>query len=754
MKIPAMLCIVLAIFSPQLMAMMSPSLTGATTLSLRFEQAPQAQWNKQRISARLTADQRAFILQDQQQHAFNDAELFKLSISQTLPYGRKLLYFKLHLVDDFKPLWGQKILQLKVDGKELEPAKAANGKALWHKVLEEDNKGFIPAGLSELWFELPSDSTEIKFMTMMTAGAERFQAELSDFIIYSWPESDQRTQAYQVRFNHDGYLKHTASPVLIELPDWIEQSQLPVSINAVGVEPQELMLTIPSQSDPGSGMKVVGLDLANLNTRFTGKPLTLQIDSIHPQLTNTRISLKQGLDLSSLQRHRDQALAAFYYFDSSDLGPYSGTHHQDSRAKRLDSESTLDVRGGWFDAGDYGKYSVNAAYSLMTLLMAEQLQPAAFAVNISPIASDQGSDLLALLSSELNLLLKLQADNGGVYHKAASAQWPPLAQAPQQDHQIKTVLPITTTATAHSAAAFAMAANSFAQSRQLTHQQQALQYRQAALRAWAYLEAHPQLEMIKQRYHQFEYGGPYDDVDDRDERLLAALALYQMTGEVHYLNHSKQYLVSLLELPRLGDPSPSWRDNRSRSALLYLKAAPKNDDLYPSVHQALSHYLEHILSLQQNNPYGIAFAGHQQQFDWGSNGIIASTGFQLLYGGYLLDKPAWQAAAMQLSHWFFGLNPHGKIFVVGDTPNHVQHPHFRPYVSKASPLPVGLLIGGANSVELKGDMMAATRENMAPMQVYIDHQDSWASNEVAINWQALWAAYLCLLNQSLANNLQ
>jgi hypothetical protein len=31
------------------------------------------------------------------------------------------------------------------------------------------------------------------------------------------------------------------------------------------------------------------------------------------------------------------------------------------------------------------------------------------------------------------------------------------------------------------------------------------------------------------------------------------------------------------------------------------------------------------------------------------------------------------------------------------------------------------------------------------MQVYIDHQDSWATNEVAINWQAAWASYLSLL---------
>jgi endoglucanase len=108
------------------------------------------------------------------------------------------------------------------------------------------------------------------------------------------------------------------------------------------------------------------------------------------------------------------------------------------------------------------------------------------------------------------------------------------------------------------------------------------------------------------------------------------------------------------------------------------------------------------------------------------------------------DNQYWQAA-YRMSHWFFGLNPHGIIFTTGSSRFNANRPHFRPFVSQAAPNAYGLLVGGPNSVALKGDQVAAAFIGKPPMTAYIDHQESYATNEVAINWQAAWASYLSLL---------
>ena len=37
------------------------------------------------------------------------------------------------------------------------------------------------------------------------------------------------------------------------------------------------------------------------------------------------------------------------------------------------------------------------------------------------------------------------------------------------------------------------------------------------------------------------------------------------------------------------------------------------------------------------------------------------------------------------------------------------------------------------------------------MRVYVDNEDSWATNEIAINWQVSFASYMTLLDHYLRN---
>jgi len=71
---------------------------------------------------------------------------------------------------------------------------------------------------------------------------------------------------------------------------------------------------------------------------------------------------------------------------------------------------------------------------------------------------------------------------------------------------------------------------------------------------------------------------------------------------------------------------------------------------------------------------------------------------------------------------------------VGENPYH--HPHHRPSGAdkNAEPWP-GLLSGGPNAGR-QDVALKKLPEGLPPARVYVDAQESYASNEIAINWQA------------------
>jgi endoglucanase len=64
-----------------------------------------------------------------------------------------------------------------------------------------------------------------------------------------------------------------------------------------------------------------------------------------------------------------------------------------------------------------------------------------------------------------------------------------------------------------------------------------------------------------------------------------------------------------------------------------------------------------------------------------------------------------------------------------------QHPHHRPSAAhQGAPWP-GLLSGGPNAGR-QDAVLAALPAGLPPARVYADQTESFASNEIAINWQA------------------
>ena len=127
---------------------------------------------------------------------------------------------------------------------------------------------------------------------------------------------------------------------------------------------------------------------------------------------------------------------------------------------------TLDVRGGWYDAGDHGKYVVNGGIAAWQLLnsyeRAEQrsVTPTAFGDGTLAIPEKANGvpDLLDEARWEVEFLLKMQAPDGMAHHKIHDENWTGLPTRPELDDQPRRLSATSTAATLNLAAVAAQAA--------------------------------------------------------------------------------------------------------------------------------------------------------------------------------------------------------------------------------------------------------------------------------------------------------
>jgi endoglucanase len=117
----------------------------------------------------------------------------------------------------------------------------------------------------------------------------------------------------------------------------------------------------------------------------------------------------------------------------------------------------------------------------------------------------------------------------------------------------------------------------------------------------------------------------------------------------------------------------------------------------------------------------------------------------VFYADKLLGTDRYRRYALQNVDYLLGRNATGYCFVTGFGDKSPAHPHHRPSEADGveAPFP-GMLVGGPNPGQQdKGDLgKAAYLSNMAD-ESYIDAMESYASNEIAINWNASLVALLC-----------
>ncbi|HCY78005.1 MAG TPA: glycoside hydrolase family 9 [Ignavibacteriales bacterium] len=430
-----------------------------------------------------------------------------------------------------------------------------------------------------------------------------------------------------------------------------------------------------------------------------------------------------------------------YYFQRcgiSLLQPYAGVYYHsachpgDGFYHSSTGQSGFRLTtGGWHDAGDYGKYVVNSGITVGTLLQAFESYPEKFNQdNLNIPESGNGiPDLLDEVRYEIEWLLKMQNENGGVYFKVTKEQFEPFIM-PQNDSGIRYIYTLSSTATGDFAAIMSKAARIY-QTIDTSFSNRCLN---AAVLAWNFLINNPTIVPVGGFKNPTGTAtGEYGDTNDSDERLWAASELFETTG----LSDYSTYFISNFATGGIISSSMSWSRVKNLALLTYLNSLQSgaSQTVKNQIKNSLISYANTLIGRSSTNGFGIAI--NPGEYYWGCNSDVLNKALMLIYAYEQTNNNLYVQTAHTQINYILGTNAHNFSFLTGVGSNSVMHPHHRPSVADGVVNPVpGLLAGGPDQYLDDPVLQAHFSGNTPPALCYIDDVGSYASNEIAINWNA------------------
>ena len=420
----------------------------------------------------------------------------------------------------------------------------------------------------------------------------------------------------------------------------------------------------------------------------------------------------------------DAAIKAYYYnragmaLDPAFAGKWHReAGHTDTHVINLNEPKiSLASPKGWYDAGDYNKYIVNSGISTYTLMRAYLDFPAFYAQrrwNI-PESTNNQPDLLDEISWNLDWMLTMQDQDGGVFHKLTTLNFAP-AVMPSEATEQRYVVAKGTAASLNFAAVMATAAR--------VYPQQQSNFLAAAKKAWQWALENPQ---VAYKNAENVKTGEYGDSSFNDEFAWAASELFVTTGEQDYLIEAQRYL---------GSPStPGWSDTMGLAYLSLLSEQGQNAlpaERYQALKTRFLEYADALVKTSQASPFRTAMTAND--FVWGSNGVAMNHAMVLASAYRMSNNPDYRHTFTGLVDYVLGKNPVDYSYVTGFGEISPRFIHHRQSHADgiAEPVP-GFLVGGAQNGQQDNCQYSAS----LPATSYKDNWCSYSTNEVTINWNA------------------
>ena len=437
--------------------------------------------------------------------------------------------------------------------------------------------------------------------------------------------------------------------------------------------------------------------------------------------------------------------------------------HPSAATAERPAGTVISSPGGWYDAGDYNKYVVNSGITMGTLLGAfedfadyfdtlhTQIPPVQRSAQggASAAGAERGvaqtadgsaqrfPDVLNEALYNLRWMLTMQdPGDSGVYHKCTNAAFdgmvkPGVTKAPRY------VVQKSTAATLDFAAVMAQASRIY---RNYPGVLPGLadSCLQAARGAWGWASLHPAViydqDSMNKLYQPAITTGAYGDKMLGDERFWAAAELFVSTGEERYQSVVKEGMGLRLSVPSWGSVGMMGVYSLLRQRAGVGKGIGLEQEWQRGLgvlQQRMLHFADSLVKRQ--SAFHTVMGGRKSDFVWGSNAVAANQGMLLLKAWMVKRDKMYLNAALDNLDYILGRNATGYCFVTGLGGFSPLHPHHRPSISDGVVAPVpGLLVGGPNPGRQDHQVYPFFDAELA----YIDNDQAYASNEIAINWNA------------------
>ena len=425
------------------------------------------------------------------------------------------------------------------------------------------------------------------------------------------------------------------------------------------------------------------------------------------------------------------------------------------------SSGTVDVTGGWYDAGDHGKYVVNGGFSLW--MMQNQYETAlkygyadAYADGTMSIPENNNGnpDLLDEARWEMEWMFKMIVDSGEyegmAYHKAHDEKWTALGIAPADDEMKRIVKPPTTAATLNLAACAAQAYRLWKD----IDPDFAEQCLEAAENAYKAAKKHP--DMLAPLDESIG-GGAYGDTDVDDEFYWAACELFLATGDDSYYEDAEDSDF-FLKLPvSLGGGesvdtvgSFDWGNTAALGTFSFaLNEDSINSKDYKEAIDNILSAADHYIELEENQGYGLPYGQSTLSYNdkdkgyiWGSNSFVLDNSVVMAYAYLLSGDDSYMDGVLGGVDYILGRNAMDYSYVTGYGTHAIEFPHHRYWANQIDAgfpkAPNGVLSGGPNSGMQDPWVQGSgwKKGEIAPQKCYLDHIEAWSVNECTINWNA------------------
>lgn len=417
----------------------------------------------------------------------------------------------------------------------------------------------------------------------------------------------------------------------------------------------------------------------------------------------------------------------YYYYQRANIEiteEYGGKYTRSDMTEKdfsaplsSDRNVLLDVSGGWYDAGDVGKYVCPGATAANTLLWTYKLFPDKFSdgQNDIPESGNGIPDILDEIKCELDFILKMQdKDSGGFYLKVKS-------KSENDNDGDRTVWhgnedKCLTNATADSSAVLAFASTVFRE----YDKDYSDTLLNAAERGWRYIEKNPSV------YVKTTYSGE----PNTSSVFWASACLYYATGnkiyEQYFLDKADDNFSSL----KSGANGHSVNSMGIYGYFTYLLCDDKDTETALLIEKKYKSWRNSVMKRYNENPWNIAI--NEWGFWWGSFNTILGNSQDMYIGDYLLGiSDEEQNITQDALNFILGVNAMRKSYITGMGEDHIKCT-FSNFYDGNSPdgVPDGYMPGGINSSN--GGIISKF-----PIKCYIDDPGDWYTNENSVYWNAV-----------------